>query len=128
MTINNLMGVLLNGIAQLEYDRTKALPDHQAAYLQKMDKKMDEEGIDLDGQRILNPSLEQRAQFVAANLTHAITHNNESVAAAMCSYLADRLPDLQQVKIEEKGEACTIHLVFDEAYRKQVSIPLSQIN
>lgn len=128
MTTNNLMGVLLNGIAQLEYDRNKTLPDHQAAYLQKMDSKMDEEGIDLDGERILAPTPEQRAQFVAANLTHAITHDNEAVAAAMCTYLAVRMPDLRQIKIDEKGEECTIHLVFDEEYRKQVSIPLSQIN
>ncbi len=128
MTTNTLMGVLLNGIAQLEYDRSKPLPDHQAAYLEKMDRKMDEEGIDLGGEHILAPEPQQRAQFVAANLATAITHNNEAVAAAMCSYLAVRLPDLLQVKIEEKGEECSINLVFDEEYRKQVAIPLSQIN
>lgn len=122
------MGVLLNGIAQLEYDRNKPLPDHQAAYLQKMDRKMDEEGIDLAGEHILAPDLQQRTQFVAANLATAITHNNEAVAAAMCSYLADRLPDLRQVKIEEQGDECRINLVFDEEYRQQVAIPLSQIN
>ena len=128
MSNNNLMGVLLNGIAQLEYDRNKPLPDHQAAYLQKMDRKMDVEGIELDGEHILAPEPQQRTQFVAANLATAITHNNEAVAAAMCSYLADRLPDLRQVKIEEKGEECSINLVFDEEYRKQIAIPLSQIN
>ena len=128
MSNNNLMGVLLNGIAQLEYDRNKPLPDHQAAYLQKMDRKMDEEGIDLGGEHVVAPEPQQRAQFVAANLATAITHNNEAVAAAMCSYLAVRLPELRQVKIEEQGDECSINLVFDEEYRKQVSIPLSQIN
>ena len=28
------MAVFLNGIAQLEYDRNKLMPDHQAAYLE----------------------------------------------------------------------------------------------
>ena len=39
--MNNIMAVFLNGIAQLEYDRDKLLPDHQAAYLDKMDARMD---------------------------------------------------------------------------------------
>jgi len=126
--MGNLMGVLLNGIAQLEYDRNKPLPPHQAVYLEKMDRKMREEGIDLGGEHILAPSLEQQAQFVAANLATAITHDNEAVAAAMCSWLANRLPDLKQVKIEEQGEECAINLVFDEDYQKQFAIPLSQIH
>jgi len=128
MTGNNTLGVLLNGVAQLEYDRNKPLPPHQAAYLQKMDRKMHAEGIDLGGEHIRAPSPEQCAQFVAANLASAITHDDEAVAAAMCSWLANRLPELKQVKIEAQGEECTINLVFDEDYRKQFAIPLSQIH
>ncbi len=128
MTGNNTLGVLLNGIAQLEYDRNKPLPAHQAAYLEKMDRKMREEGIDLGGERIRAPSPEQCAQFVAANLASAITHDEEAVAAAMCSWLANRLPELKQVKIETQGETCTIDLVFDEDYQKQFAIPLSLIH
>ena len=37
--MSNIMAVLLNGIAQLEYDRNTELPDHQAVYLEKMDEK-----------------------------------------------------------------------------------------
>ena len=128
MTGNNTLGVLLNGIAQLEYHRNKPLPTHQGAYLEKMDRKMREEGIDLGGEQIHAPSLEQCAQFVAANLANAITHDDEAVAAAMCSWLANRLPELRQVKIEAQGDECTINLVFDEDYQKQVAIPLSQIH
>ena len=39
--MKTIFAVLLNGIAQIEYDRNKPLPDYQAAYLDKMDKKMD---------------------------------------------------------------------------------------
>lgn len=128
MTENNLMGVLLNGIAQLEYDRSKPLPDHQGAYLEKMDRKMAEEGVQLGDQHVLDPTPEQRAQFVAANLARAITEDNAAMAAAMCTYLANRLPDLKQVQIDGEGDAFTINLVFDEDYRKQVAIPVSQIH
>lgn len=121
--MSNIMAVLLNGVAQLEYNRDKPLPDHQAAYLDKMDKKMDT-GIQLDESQIENPDINQRAQFVAANLLHAIRNNQEAVAAALCTYLADRLPDLKQVRMDEQGDEVSIELVFDEDYKKQVSVQL----
>ena len=34
--MSNIMAVLLDGIAQLEYDRDRPLPVHQAAYLEKI--------------------------------------------------------------------------------------------
>jgi hypothetical protein len=116
--MSNLMAVLLNGIAQIEFDRDKPLPDYQGAYLDKMDRKMDK-GIDLDGQPITKPDLGQRAQFVAANLAHAIKTSNEALAAAMCTYLAVRLTDLKQVKIKEEGEDFSIELDFEHDYVKQ---------
>jgi hypothetical protein len=116
--MNNLMAILLNGIAQIEYDRNKPLPDYQGAYLDTMDKKMDA-GIEIDGQSFPKPDLGQRAQFVAANLTHAIRTNDEATAAAMCTYLAVRLPDLKQVKIKEEGDGFSIELDFNQDYIKQ---------
>ena len=44
--MSSIMAVLLNGIAELEYDRDKVLPDYQAAYLDKMDVQM-KEGISI---------------------------------------------------------------------------------
>jgi hypothetical protein len=122
-----MLAILLNGVAQLEYDRNKTLPPQQELYLQKMDKQMDE-GIQLDNGSISNPDLNQRAQFVAGNLAHAILSDQEAAAAALCSYLAVRLPDLKQVKItqasgNESGEI-SIELVFDEEYQKQISVQL----
>ena len=125
--MKNLMAVLLNDIAQLEYDRNKSLSDYQTTYLAKMDEKMDA-GIELDGQHIENPDVNQRAQFITANLLHAIKNNDESMSAALCSYLADRLPDLKQVKITENEEQITIDLVFNEDYVKQVAVDLPKLH
>jgi hypothetical protein len=121
--MSDLMAVLLNGVAQLEYDRGHELPAHQAVYLDKMDRKMDEGSV-VGDETINDPSLEQRAQFVAANLVHAIKGDDEQTAAAMCTYLANRLPDLKQVKIEDKDGQVMIDLVFDEEYKKQVAVQL----
>lgn len=121
------MAVLLNGIAQLEYDRDKILPPQQELYLDKMDQKMEAEGIQVGDSIVPNPDLNQRAQFVAGNLAHAILSDQEATASAMCSYLANRLPDLKQVKIthsNENGGELSIELVFDEEYQKQISVQL----
>ena len=119
--MNNTMAVLLNGVAQLEYDRNKLLPAHQAAYLDKMDEKM-KAGILLGDETVSNPDLNQRTQFAAGNLVHALKLGDESMAAAMCSYLAIRLPELKQVLIEEHGEQVSIEFIFDQDYRKQVAV------
>jgi hypothetical protein len=115
------MAVFLNGIAQLEYDRDKPLPDNQAVYLEKMDTRMDA-GILVGEETIEHPDENQRAQFVAANLLHAINTDDESRAAALCSYLANRLPDLKQVRIEDTEGNVSIELIFDRDYRKQVPV------
>ncbi len=119
--MNNIMAVLLNGIAQLEYDRDKLLPEHQLAYLDRMDAKMDG-GILIGSQTITNPDLGQRTRFAAANLVHALKSDDPDVAAAMCSYLAIRLPELKQVRIEDNGGDVSIEFVYDEDYRKQVVV------
>ena len=119
--MSNIMAVMLNGIAQLEYDRDRLLPDHQAAYLDKMDTKMDD-GIVLGEQTITHPDQNQRTQFAAANLVHALKTDDESMAAAMCSYLAIRLPELKQVRIEDNAGEVSIELVFDEDYVKQYPV------
>ena len=125
--MSHVMAVLLNGLAELEYDREKPLPDYQAVYLDRMDTRMDA-GIRLGEASIVNPDRNQRAQFVAANLLHAIKNNDEPLAAALCSYLAVRLPELKQVRIEEDRRDVSIELVFDEDYRKQVAVPFVHLH
>lgn len=123
--MSSMMAVLLNGLAQIEYDRTKPLPDYQGAYLDKMDRKMESEGIDIDGERILAPALEQKAQFVAANLATAILSNEEAQAAAMTTWLAERLPELKQVKLREEEGGFAIELNFDEVYIRQHPVQIT---
>ena len=119
--MSSIMAVLLNGIAQIEYDRDKLLPAHQAAYLDKMDTTMDK-GILVGNETVRNPDLNQRAQFATANLVHALKTDDESMAAVMCSYLAIRLPELKQVRIEEIDGEMAVELVFDQEYRRQVPV------
>ena len=125
--MESMMAVFLNGIAQLEYDRDKLLPAHQAAYLDKMDARM-AAGILVDGKMVENPDQNQRTQFAAANLVAALKQEDESMAAAMCSYLAIRLPELKQVRIEDNDGEVSIELVFDEAYRKQVAVEFTGLH
>ena len=125
--MTDVMGVLLNGIAQLEYDRDKLLPEHQLAYLDRMDAKMDS-GILIGKETISNPDLTQRTQFAAANLVHALQTDDESMAAAMCSYLAIRLPDLKQVRIEDNNGNVSIEFVYDEEYRRQVAVDFKPLH
>jgi len=123
--MSTIMAVLLNGIAQIEYDRTRPLPDYQGAYLDKMDAKMDEQGIAIDGALVTGSTLAQKAQFVAANLAHAIKTDNEAQAAAMTTWLAVRFPDLKQVKLREDGEDFAIELDFEQDYVKQHPVQIT---
>ncbi len=117
------MAVLLNGIAQLEYDRERALSDYQQDYLQNMDNKMDN-GIVLGDTTIESPDVMQRVKFVTGNLLHAMKGDDEQMTAAFCAYIATRMPELDQVQITELNDDISIELVFDREYRKQVSIPV----
>lgn len=116
------MAVLLNGIAQLEYDRTKPLSDYQETYLNSMDEKMDREGVEIDGVKIDSPDTNQKIQFITANLLSAMKSNNEGLTSALCTYIATRLPDLKQIKIDDKDNSVTIDLVFDEDYKGQTQV------
>ena len=96
----NKLTVVYNDVPQLEYDRSQQLEDHQLLYLDKMDEKMGQ-GISLGEQEIENPDINQRSQFVAANLAHAIKTGNEAQMASLCSYIALRMPDIQQLSIKD---------------------------
>ena len=121
------MAVLLNGIAQMEYHRDKTLPDQQQLYLDKMDKKMDA-GILVDDVLIENPQIEQRIRFVAGNLANAIKSDNESMVSALAAYLANRQPELKQVKIEDVEGGISIDLVYDEEYINQIGVQFGSLH
>ena len=119
-----MMQVFVNGQSQIDYDRSKSLPEKQLEYLDKMDEEMSS-GLELAGEKINEPDLLQRAQFVAGYLAQALISENDAMIAASCAWLALRLPDLKQVKITQDDQQISIDLVFDENRVNQVKVDLS---
>ncbi|HEX9628001.1 MAG TPA: hypothetical protein VGA00_13765 [Acidiferrobacterales bacterium] len=109
------MVVVLNGESRVEYDRRKPLPGIQRRFLDKMDTDMNV-GLTLNGEHIAEPDLTARAQFVALHLVRALKSDDDERIAALCAYLANRLPKLHQVAIQEHGDEVAIDLVFDRPY------------
>ena len=115
------LAILFNGQTVVEYDRKVRLPGHQRQYLDKMDGDMDA-GIDLAGENVAEPDGIQRAKFVAMHLAQALIDEHDSLIAAACAYLANRLPELKQVKIVQQGEEFMLDLVFDQDSDNQVMV------
>lgn len=110
--------VVVNGVSILEFDRGKPIPGQQRQALDVMDQNMDK-GIKLGEEHIPSPNPMQRAQFVANSLINALFAENYSLATAMSTYLAKRIPELQQVKAAGDIEtSLNIELVFDRSYEK----------
>lgn len=120
--MSNKMVVLVNGIAELEYHRDVPLPARQRDYLQRMDEEMDR-GIPLDGETLANPDLLQRARYVAMSLVESLQQDQEARAAATLAWLAERIPDLQQLRVDtgEDGQV-RIELIFDRPLENQVKV------
>lgn len=53
---------------------------------------------------------------------HALNSGDDALAAAACSYLATRLPDLKQVKTVRRDAEVTVNLGFDEPYVPQAVV------
>ena len=125
-----ILVVQVNGAPMLEYDRAKTLSAAQQQSLFLMQEKLDK-GLTLNENYIANPTLEQRVEFISANLIAAILNDDEVPAAASCAYLAHVLPELKQIKaLEENGEI-SIELIFDRDYQPEEKlnfIPLKNIN
>jgi hypothetical protein len=121
--MSDLMVVLVNGAAVIEYDRSKPLSGKQQEYLDLMDQKMDT-GIKLGSETVVTPSQQQRAQYVAFTLLSGIQNDDEALIAAMSSYLADRFPELKQVRadMDDKGEKIMFDLIFDQEHKNQVKV------
>jgi len=118
---------VLNGESQVEFERSKSLADRQLEYLAVMDKQLDD-GIPQGAGMLFSPTMEQKIQFVANQLIDAIKAENEQLAAATLSWLATRLPDLQQVAADEKNGEITIRLIYDKPYVKAEPIHFMKLN
>lgn len=110
--------VVVNGNPILEFDRSKPIPGHQRRYLDNMDARMDA-GIQLGEAFHANPDPAQRSQFVANSLINALFKENYSLAMALCTWLANRIPELKQVKASGNiDEEMGVELVFDRDYEQ----------
>jgi hypothetical protein len=82
-----------------------------------MDTRMDA-GIELEGEQIAEPDIEARVKFVSQNLAMGLLEGNDQVAAAMCTWLGVRRPELQQVKISLGELGVTVDLDYETPYEK----------
>ena len=113
--------VLLNSSKVLEYYRDRPLTVKQQADLDALDIKLDA-GIELNHQHIANPSLQDKATFVANLLIFALLNEEEAKAALTCAYLATRFSDLKQVVANSHPDRLAIQLIYDEEYREQTPV------
>lgn len=120
--MSNLLAVLVDGQAQLEFNREVDVPAQHLAYLDNMDAKMDG-GIVLEGDRVAEPDMEQRARFVALNMATALASGNESMAMGLCTWLGVRRPELKQVKITGGELGLTVDLDHENVYEKPAPEP-----
>jgi len=116
--MSGIFVVLVKGESQIEYDRAKPLPAKQLEFLDKMDSQMTK-GIVLAGSTIADPDMVQRAQFVSMQLIAGLIDANDQLVAATCAYLANRLSDLKQLKVDEDFNFA---LIFDEEHKNQVQV------
>ena len=118
--MNNILHVLLNDEAVLEFDRNKTLPDEHRQYLDNMDARMDD-GVNLGDEFVKSLNPLQKAQFVANSMVNGLLNDDFNQAIAMCTYLGDRLPDLKQVictgQADESG--MQIEFVYDRDYQRE---------
>ena len=42
--------------------------------------------------------------------------------AASCAYLANRLPELKQIKVNEQNDAFSFDLVFDQEFNNAINV------
>lgn len=115
--IEDKLHIIINDIVLLEYDRSKIIPTEQNQYLDQMDLKMDT-GIILGDDQIDNPNTLQRAQYIANALISALFKEDYNLGMAMCTYLANRIPDLQQVKAIGEENELSVEFVFDRSFEK----------
>ena len=115
--MSDKVAFLLDGEEVLTYDRTQSLPDKQREYLDQLDEQL-KQGFVLANEKIDKPNLQQKTQFIALNLVHALSKEDDNNAIMMFSYLVNIMPDLKQAKAKLKetkvGQQVGVEFIFDE--------------
>lgn len=120
--MGDILGILVDGQPEYEFDRERPLPDGHLARLEQMDAKMDG-GVVIQGQPVENPDLDARTRFVAANLANALAAGQENLAMAMVTWLGVRRPDLKQVRITPGELGMKVDLDYEHPYEKPAPQP-----
>ncbi|WP_020560848.1 hypothetical protein [Thiofilum flexile] len=106
-----LVTVVVNNQEVMQYDRRKTPSTEQFAYIDSMDKQMDQ-GIEMSGVFHKKPDPIVKSQLVAQQLLIALAAKNYSLAAAMCTWLSERMPELVKVKATGTVESMQVDLMF----------------
>lgn len=93
------------------FDKREGLARMQFAYVQRMDADMDR-GIRLDGERILDPDHAQRTRFILGQLLEAVSVNDSRGIAMLCRWLAQHVPLLDAIRIEDDGDDYRVELEY----------------
>ena len=114
--------VQVDGEVVLEYDRRKPLNKRQREDLSRIDSRLSADtkaGEQSDTEA--NPL--KFTEIVACALVRALQTNNDQVTAASCAWLANRIPELTQVKAKiEDGEHISVELVFNRGYLPEQTV------
>ena len=123
----SVLAVVINDQLTLEYDRSKQLPDNQQQYLDKLDSKFSK-GIELQGEQIDNPDIQQKARYMSLSLMEGIMYQEDDKAAVSMAWLATRLPDLKQVKAIVDDKGTQFDLIFDREYQPHQVVNFDGLN
>jgi hypothetical protein len=123
----SILAIVVNDQLTLQYDRDKPLAERHQQYLDRLDAKFDQ-GIELQGEHLPNPDIEQRSKFMALSLMEGIMYQEDDKAAASMAWLATRLPDLKQLVAVVDEEGTQFELIFDREYQPQVVVKFDGLN
>ena len=92
--------LFVNGKAAFDFDKDMALDESQLEFIDKMDSDMGK-GIKINGELFSTPDNIKRAEFTVLNLIRALQQENEAIVAASCAYISKRLPDIDEVHVND---------------------------
>ncbi len=117
----SILAVVVNDQLMLEYNREIELDEHKQKYLDSLDAKFDQ-GIELEGEFLANPTLQQRAQFISLSLMEGIMYKDDKMASVSLAWLALHLTDLKQVIAVVDHDGTKFELVFDREYQPHINV------
>lgn len=112
---------MINDELMIEYNHDVELGENKLKYLASLDAKF-EAGLEIGGQFVADPDIQQRARYMAMSLMEGIMYNDEKMASVSVSWLATRLPDLKQVVAHADHDGTKFELIFDREYTPHVNV------